>query len=384
MLSYSLRDHASMISDKARGAAYSQALRKAVTPGCVVVEIGAGTGVFSILACQLGARSVYAIEADSIIQVGRELAASNGFGDRIVFIQDMSTRVQLPERCDLIVSDLHGVLPWFEMIIPSVVDARQRLLASGGMLIPQRDNLWVAIVEAPELHSRLLAPWARNPFGFDVPAGRKMAMNAWQKARLNPDQLLTEPICCATLDYTTVTNTQLTAEAAWNVSREAKGSGFLAWHDSILIDGVEVSNSPCAPEMIYGSAFFPWPEEVKLKAGDRVDVGLAAHLVGGDYVWQWETSIFHPGGCSEAAVHFQQSTFFGTPLTLETLHKRSSGCAPTLNEEGQIERFILASLDGHIPLSEVAERLVEKFPNRFASRQSALNRAADCSEKYSQ
>ena len=325
MHSYGLSGHARMISDEVRVAAYSQALRMAVKPGCVVGEIGAGTGVFSMLACQLGARRVYAIEADPIIQVGREIALANGFSDTITFIQDMSTRVQLPERCDVIVSEIHGILPWFEMHIPSIVDARERLLAGGGILIPRQENLWAAVVEAPEIHSLLVHPWARNPFGFDMRVARQLAVNTWGKARVRPEQLMTEPKCFATLDYRTVTDPQLTAEAVWNVTREATGAGFVAWYDSILCDGVEFSNSPFGPELIFGNAFFPWPEEVKLNVGDLVAAGLTASLVGGDYVWRWETSIFQRGNRSKPAVHFQQSTFSGAPLSGETLRKRSGG-----------------------------------------------------------
>jgi predicted RNA methylase len=47
---YSLRDHGKMISDLGRFGAYVQAIAAAVRPGDVVVEIGAGTGVFSLLA----------------------------------------------------------------------------------------------------------------------------------------------------------------------------------------------------------------------------------------------------------------------------------------------------------------------------------------------
>ena len=91
--------------------AYSEALRRTVRPGSVVVEIGTGPGVFAVLACQLGASRVYAIEPDPIIQVAREIAAVNHCADRIEFIEDISTRVELPSRADVIFSDMRGVLP---------------------------------------------------------------------------------------------------------------------------------------------------------------------------------------------------------------------------------------------------------------------------------
>ena len=90
-----------MIADHVRMAAYEQALRRTVRPDSVVVDIGTGTGIFSLLACQFGARKVYAIEPDSAIEVAREIAAANGYQDRITFIQDLSTAVTLPEGADV-------------------------------------------------------------------------------------------------------------------------------------------------------------------------------------------------------------------------------------------------------------------------------------------
>lgn len=372
-----------MIADQIRVDAYARALSKAVRPGSVVADIGTGTGIFALLACQFGARRVYAIEADDIIQVAREIAAANGCAERIEFIQELSTRVELPERCDVIVSDMRGVLPWFGLHIPSIVDARQRLLAPGGVLIPQRDTLWAAVVEAPELYGPLVDPWSKNPFGYDLGPARSISTNTWQKARVKPEQLLTEPQCCATLDHTTVEDTRFAAELAWNVARAGTASGLLVWFDSTLADGVQFSNSPRGAELIYGRAFFPWLEEVSLCPGDRISVGLAAHLVGQDYVWRWETRVFHPGNQPELKAHFQQSSFFGAPLTLAMLRKLDASHAPSLNEEGQIDQLILAGMNGRTSLQELAHQLAERFPNRFAKWENALDRIVELSQKYS-
>ena len=65
----------------------------------------------------------------------------------------------LAYRAGIIISDLRGVLPWFQQHIPSIIDARKRLLARGGVLIPRRDILWAAVVEAhearPALHDQV-------------------------------------------------------------------------------------------------------------------------------------------------------------------------------------------------------------------------------------
>jgi len=63
--------------DRVRTGAYCQALALAVKPGDVVVDLGAGTGIFTLHACRLGARLVHAIEPNDVIQVAREVVHAN-------------------------------------------------------------------------------------------------------------------------------------------------------------------------------------------------------------------------------------------------------------------------------------------------------------------
>lgn len=156
---YSLDVHGAMIADEIRTGAYARALEQTVRPGSTVVDLGAGSGIMSLLACKHGARKVYAIEPDEVIEVAKELARENGFADRIEFIRDISTKVTLPERVEVIVADLRGVLPLFHTHLPSISDARERFLAPGGTIIPRCDTLWAGVVESPEAVADLLGTW---------------------------------------------------------------------------------------------------------------------------------------------------------------------------------------------------------------------------------
>lgn len=126
-----------MIADRTRTAAYAQALRARVSPNSVVLDLGAGPGFMTLLACQAGARKLYAIESDGVIQIAGDMAAANGYADRVELIQSLSTAVDLPEKVDVIVSDVHGVLPFYGRGPASIVDARDRFLKPGGFLIPR-------------------------------------------------------------------------------------------------------------------------------------------------------------------------------------------------------------------------------------------------------
>ena len=312
---YSLHFYGEMIANAPRTEPYVAALRGAVTPDSVVLDLGCGQGLFALLAGSFGARRVYAIEPDNVINIGREAAAANGFADRIEFFQSLSSEVTLPEPATIIISDLRGVLPWFQKHIPSIVDARQRLLAPGGVLIPRRDTLWAALVETPEQYENIVGPWRNRLFDVDLSAGLSRITNSWRKTRLKAEELLTEPVCWARLDYREVETADVCAEISWRVERTATAHGIAVWFDADLAEGIGFTNRPGAAELVYGQAFFPFPRPVGVSEGERVSVRLRADLVQEDYVWSWDTDF------TDQKIGFKQSTFYSVPLSVERLRK---------------------------------------------------------------
>jgi len=377
---YSLHGYGSMIRDAVRMSAYAEALHEAIQPGDVVVDLGAGPGIHALLACRFGARRVYAIEPAPVIELARCAAQANGFEDRIRFFQDFSTRVELPEPADVMVSDLRGVLPLFEKHIPSIADARRRLLKPGGRQIPTRDEIWAAVVEDAARYEEITSAWGEEVYGCDLRAGRRAAVNGWMKGPVKAEQLLTGPARWGSIDYTTVEDPNLRGELRWQVQRRGTGHGLTVWGDATLAGGVGFSNAPGAPEAIYGQAFFPWSEAVELEAGDVVEAALRADLVGDDYVWSWNTRVLRAGRQLAA---FQQSTFYGEPQAPGQLKKRAASHAPERNEDAEIDRFILERMDGRRTLGEIAAQLQAAFPMRFATVREALTHAGELSVRYS-
>jgi len=309
---YSLHFYGQMLADAPRMEAYAAALRETVNRDSVVMDLGCGPGVFALLACKLGARRVYAVEPDNVIGLAREAAVANGFVDRMVFFEKLSTEIAVPEPATIIVSDLRGVLPWFEQNISSIIDARKRLLAPRGVLIPSRDILWAAVVEAPEQYAELVSPW-QNQFDLDLSAGTRFITNNWRKTHIKPEQFLAEPVCWSTIDYGEVESRDVRAEISWRSARNGTAHGFAAWFASELVDGIGFSNHPSAPRMIYGQGFFPFSQPVQVAENDRIALRLAADFVQDNYVWRWDTDFI------DQKVSFRQSTFYGVPLSTAQL-----------------------------------------------------------------
>jgi len=379
---YSLAGYGDMISGRPRMEPYVQALRQAIRPGCVVLDIGAGTGIFSLLACQLGAGHVHAVEPDNAIQVARDMAAANGYAERITFHQALSTAVTLPAPADVIISDLRGVLPLLQGHIPAIADARHRLLAPGGVLIPRRDTLWAALVEGAELYRRYAEPWLANDYGLDLSAGQPLVVNSWRKVNAKPEQLLVPPRCWAALDYGAIEEPDVSGELGWTAERAGTAHGLLVWFDAELADGIGFSNAPGQPELIYGQAFFPLQKPIELASGVRVVVRLAADLTGDDYIWRWATAVFSSVDPLQPRLRFEQSTFFGTPLALARLRRHAAGYVPRLEDGAEIDRFILAQIDGQTALGAIANRVLAHFPAQFPRWENALTRAGELAERY--
>lgn len=377
---YSLAGYGAMIADGPRMAAYAEALRRAVRPGSVVLDMGAGPGIMALLACTFGARRVFAVEPDDSIHVGRELAAANGCADRITFVQEISTAVELPEPADVVVSDLRGALPLFQQHIPSIVDARARLLAPGGTLIPQRDTLHAAVVQDNPLRKSLLGAWQGAPYGLNVEAALRYSTNSWTNGDVPEEALLGSGRAWAVLDYREIASPDVKGSVTLPVQRAGEGCGLLVWFDAQLLDGIGFSNAPPRADSVYGQSFFPWPANVPLAAGDEVAVTLEAKLTRDGYVWRWRSEIRPQSGAQ--AARFDQSSFFGTPLDARQLKRREAGYVPALNGDGAVDRLILGLCDGQRTLAEIAAEVRRAFPQRFATPGEALAHAGDVAARY--
>ena len=375
-----------MLADDVRVRAYTESLRTSVQRDSVVLELGCGTGYFSLLACRFGARKVYAIEPNPAIEIARETAQRNGLGSRIEFIKDVSLNVELPEKVDVLVSDLRGVLPHYRKHIVSIIDARRRMLSASGVQIPFRDVLRVSAVEKPELRDALLSVWERQPLGLDLsPASQAILSqfgsdDAMESEGIKLQDLLSTPVVLQEIDYETVATPNLAAKTTLPIERDGDLSGICIWFDAILTPNVSFSNAPGSPSTVYRRAFFPIPHSLEVQKDDQVTFEVHANLVGDDYAWQWNTSVLR--GKSMTA-SFQQSTFDGVPMSLKELKLRSGNHVPQLNQEGRIRLLALTKMNEGLSLHETANSLFMEFPERFSSLAESHGFVGDLSVKYS-
>jgi type I protein arginine methyltransferase len=376
---YSLDQFAAMFSDRVRMDAYSAAIAKYVRPGDAVLDLGCGPGIFALLACKAGARRVYAIDMNSVVDFGRHLAEANGYQEKVQFLCGDSRQVHLPERVNVVISDVRGVLPLCSHAVGTLEDARTRLLVDGGQMLPTRDTLMCAVVEVPEYYRGIADAWKSIP-QLDLSAGLPLVLNGVYRERLKPEQVLSDVQPWHSLDYTTGAKASASGSVKLTASRNGIGNGLGLWFATNLGDGISYCTEPRTGYTVYGHTFLPWLEPVQLQEGDVCEVEIRANLVGDDYVWRWETRV--PATDTRAAIDFRQSSFYGSVFSPSYLKKHSAQFVPVLSEAGLAERWILEAIDGNRSLESIAIEAARLFPHVFWRVENAFNRAADIAEKF--
>ena len=164
--------HVPMMNDPHRNAAYQAALARTIRPETRVLEIGTGGGLLALMAARCGARSVTTCETvTTLAETARKIISANEYGDRINVVAKHSTALQIgtdmAEKADLLISEILSNEFLYEGVVPSVTDARHRLLKPGGKILPAAGSIKIAL-----LGGEAVTPYLRvdDICGFDMRA----------------------------------------------------------------------------------------------------------------------------------------------------------------------------------------------------------------------
>jgi protein arginine N-methyltransferase 1 len=361
-----LDEHRRYLADRSRVGHYDRAVREVVRPGDVVIDLASGTGILGLLACRAGAARVYAIEAEPIAGLAREIARANGYEDRLHVMRSHSSDVRLPERADVLLSDQIGQFGFDAGLLHLFADARARLLRPGGRLIPSRLDLVVAPVEHRRQGDRV-AFWDRRPAGFDFSPAHAIAANTGYPTRLAPSQLLSEPQRGVSLDLTVDSPYPLRIEAAFTVARKGTLDGIGGWFAAQLSPSTVLTNSPLDPNRINRRhVFFPVESPVAVGEADRVELGM--QILPDESIVSWKVAVHRTAGLP---VRFSHSTLNGMLIDPADLRMTDPACRPALTERGVARRSVLELCDGARSLAQIEAEVFARHPGLFGSTAEA-------------
>ncbi len=367
----SVSGHRSMALDRLRNDLYADALRGVITDQSVVLDLGAGTGIHGLIAARLGAKRVYLVEPEDVIAVAEEIVQANQLQDVVRCLHGTLDDLELPEKVDVIVSAFAGNFLLSEDLLPLLFQARDTVLAPGGVLIPDRATMDVVPVTAPALHTREVAGWSEAQHEVTLAPARPYAANTvhyrWDRHEVT---YLAEPQTVHRVNLAADQYTGLHANVEFQVATSGLCHGFAGWF-TMRLGERWVSTAPHADAMHWSPAFLPLDPPIAVEKGDTITCQFDRPPYG-----EWTWRVTSPAGSQ------RHSTLLSAPIKASTLKKAALDYAPVLNPEGEALAFILAQCSGQVPITEIVRELQARWPKRYGSEDDALRAVQSCVKRY--
>jgi hypothetical protein len=278
--------HGAMLADMQRNRTLARAVEASVRPGDTVIDVGAGSGLLSLLAARAGARKVYAIESGGMVDVARCLVALNGFSETISLVASDSHHWSPPEKAQMIICETLGFAVFEEGFRSSLADARDRMLAPGGLLLPERVRV-LAVPVGPLPQVPNLAALGQI-LDFDYSPLPRLLCGTFQRAHVPFENELAKPSVLCNLDcYSMNASGPLESEVAFEINRPGILAGHAIWFDADLGGGVQMSSRCPEPSNHWGQTFLGAAVRNPVESGNVVHLKISVQDVRHQFDMRW-------------------------------------------------------------------------------------------------
>ena len=263
--------HIPMMNDDPRNQAYKDALVTTINEDTQVLEIGAGSGLLAMLAAQSGTKKrITTCEMTPVIaSVAKEIVELNGFDNSVKVIakasKDISIGEDLTEKADLIVSEVISNEFLGEGVLDTVEDAKKRLLAPGGRMIPESGSIMINLVGGEAIGKKLyigeVLGFNLEPFNKIKP--RKISIDQ----QMNSVELLTNDAIAFQFDFQEKDEFPREVKTLeLKVQKTGKCFGIIQWVLLRLVDEIIFENHPVkqVAESAWHPMFYPFYKPLNL------------------------------------------------------------------------------------------------------------------------
>ncbi|EGG22092.1 protein arginine methyltransferase [Cavenderia fasciculata] len=203
--------HEEMLKDDVRTLSYKRAIlnNRHLFQGKVVLDVGCGTGILCMFAAQAGAKLVIGVDNSEILPIAQKIIKANNFENKIHLIKGKMEEVTLPvEKVDIIISEWMGYFMLYEGMLDTVLYARDRYLAPGGIIMPDKATLHITAIEDSDYKNEKIEYW-NTVYGFDMSCIREMALVEPLVDVVQPKMIVTTDCCILNIDIMTIQKEQL-------------------------------------------------------------------------------------------------------------------------------------------------------------------------------
>ncbi|MDA9816470.1 tetratricopeptide repeat protein, partial [Alphaproteobacteria bacterium] len=278
--------HLPMMNDSLRNDAYFKAIKMAVKKDSLVLDIGTGSGLLSLMAASSGAEKVISCEGSKIISdVAKEIIKSNGYEHKITVFNKHSKNLkignELDEKVDLIISEVLSAEFVGEGVRSTTLDAKKRLLKENGIMIPNAGKIRVSLLgNNPDIYSEC---HVSNVNGFDLSKFNKITLNKFNLRLTEKPRYISDTLDAFEIDISNE-NEIFTETKILKLKANDTGIciGLIQWLSVSLFEDIEYENIPGETNSHWPTPIYLFKEPIQLTKGEEVVVKA---VLDEDKVW---------------------------------------------------------------------------------------------------
>jgi len=263
--------HLDMLSDSVRTSSYRDALVKNPDKlrDALVLDIGCGTGILSMFAAEAGAKAVVGVDCSDIIYQAMDIVRENKLEDKVKLVKGRLEETELPyEKYDIIVSEWMGYFLLFEGMLDSVLAARDKFLAPGGMVLPNRCTIQLCAISDHERYDRLVGFWS-DVYGYKMSCMRSPILGE-ASVEVVPGNLVVSNSCNVldlNINTCSVADTEFSSSFELKITKDCDLTGILGYFDTFfdLSTPVMFSTGPQVKPTHWKQTVFFLPEKLPVK-----------------------------------------------------------------------------------------------------------------------
>jgi len=271
--------HEEMLKDEVRTLTYRNSIwhNNHLFKDKVVLDVGCGTGILSMFCAKAGAKKVIGVDMSGIVEQAKMIVDKNNLGGTVEIIRGKIEEISLPEgidKVDIIISEWMGYCLFYESMLDSVLFARDKWLAPGGLMFPDRATLWVTAIEDRQYKDDKIN-WWEDVYGFNMSAIRKVALSEPLVDVVDKKQIVTSSCLLKEIDIQTMTKEDIPFESPFHlqVKRDDYIQALVAYFDIEFTHchkPTGFSTGPEAPYTHWKQTVFYMDDYITCKKGDEL------------------------------------------------------------------------------------------------------------------